>query len=140
MLDDLLVIDAPALEVRRNRGGQIIGLDQVDGSTIKVLLDETGRRPRPPAPAYEQVIHGRPWVILEDGNKANTDEGDVVNEFNDGQLIYLPRNPRIWKGYGFGPVEQIFTTINIGLRRQAKQLLYFTAGSVLLDRSNLAAP
>jgi hypothetical protein len=45
LLDDLLVIDAPAIEVRRNRGGDIIGLDQIDGSTIKVLLDETGRRP-----------------------------------------------------------------------------------------------
>jgi HK97 family phage portal protein len=69
-------------------------------------------------------------VLLEDGNKANTDEGDVVNQFNDGQLIYLPRNPRIYKGYGFSPVEQIYTTINIGLRRQAKQLLHFTAGNV----------
>jgi hypothetical protein len=66
LLDDVLVIDAPALEVRRNRANEIIGLDQIDGSTIKVLLDETGRRPRPPAPAYEQVIHGRPWVLLED--------------------------------------------------------------------------
>jgi HK97 family phage portal protein len=130
LLDDVLVIDAPAIEVRRNRANEIIGLDQVDGSTIKVLLDETGRRPRPPAPAYEQVIHGRPWVLLEDGSKANTDEGDVVNKFNDGQLIYLPRNPRIYKGYGYGPVEQIYTTINIGLRRQAKQLLHFTDGNV----------
>jgi HK97 family phage portal protein len=130
LLDDVLVIDAPALEVRRNRANEIIGLDQVDGSTIKVLLDETGRRPRPPAPAYEQVIHGRPWVLLEDGSRANTDEGDVVNQFNDGQLIYLPRNPRIYKGYGFSPIEQIYTTINIGLRRQAKQLLHFTDGNI----------
>jgi HK97 family phage portal protein len=130
LIDDLLVIDAPALEIRRNRGGQIIGLDQIDGATIKVLLDETGRRPPPPAPAYEQVIHGRPWVLLEDGNKVNTAEGETNALFNDGQLIYLPRNPRIHKAYGRSPVEQIWTTINIGLRRQAKQLLYFTAGNV----------
>jgi hypothetical protein len=69
-------------------------------------------------------------VLLEDGSKANTDEGDVVNQFNDGQLIYLPRNPRIYKGYGFSPIEQIYTTINIGLRRQAKQLLHFTDGNI----------
>jgi len=52
-LEDVLVLDAPAFEIRRNRGGDIIGLDVVDGSTIKVLIDDTGRRPQPPAPAYE---------------------------------------------------------------------------------------
>ncbi len=77
LLDDLLVLDAPALEVRRNRGGEIIALDIVDGATIKLLIDDTGRRPKPPAPAYEQVIHGRPWRLL-----------------TSGELIYAPRNPR----------------------------------------------
>jgi Phage portal protein len=112
-LEDVLVLDAAAFEVRRNRGGGIIGLDIIDGSTIKVLLDHTGRRPRPPAPAYEQVIRGRPWRLL------TSDE-----------LIYLPRNPRPHKAYGFGPVEQIVTTVNIGLRRQAMQLQHFTEGNV----------
>jgi HK97 family phage portal protein len=112
-LEDVLVLDAPAFEVRRNRGGDIIGLDVVDGSTIKVLVDDTGRRPRPPAPAYEQVIHGRPWRLLSD-----TD------------LIYLPRNRRPHKAYGFSPVEQIVMTVNIGLRRQIMQLQHFTEGNV----------
>ena len=58
------MLDAPAFEMRHNRAGEMIGLDIVDGSTIKVLLDETGRRPQPPAPAYEQIIHGRPWRLL----------------------------------------------------------------------------
>jgi HK97 family phage portal protein len=113
LLEDVLVLDAATLELRRNRGGQIIGLDVVDGATIKVLFDETGRRPRPPAPAFEQVIHGRPWKLL------TSDE-----------LIYLPRNPRPHKAYGFGPVEQIVMTVNIALRRQAMQLQHFTEGNV----------
>jgi HK97 family phage portal protein len=113
LLEDVLVIDAPALELRRNRGGALIGLDVVDGATIKVLVDETGRRPRPPAPAYEQVIKGRPWKLL------TTDE-----------LLYLPRNPRPHKAYGFGPVEQIVMTVNIALRRQLMQLQHFTEGNV----------
>src|SRR6516162_153483 len=112
-LEDVLVLDAPAFEVRRNRGGDIIGLDVVDGSTIKVLVDDTGRRPPPPAPAYEQVIHGRPWRLL-----------------SDAELIYLPRNRRPHKAYGFSPVEQIVLTINIGLRRQVMQLQHFTEGNV----------
>ena len=112
-LEDVLVLDAAAFELRRNRGGKIIALDIVDGSTIKVLLDDTGRRPRPPAPAYEQIIHGRPWRLL------TSDE-----------LVYLPRNRRPQKAYGFSPVEQIVTTVNIGLRRQAMQLQHFTEGNV----------
>jgi HK97 family phage portal protein len=113
LLEDLLVLDAATLELRRNRGGQIIGLDVVDGATIQVLFDETGRRPKPPAPAFEQVIHGRPWKLL------TSDE-----------VIYLPRNPRPHKAYGFGPVEQIVMTVNIALRRQAMQLQHFTEGNV----------
>ena len=113
LMEDLLVLDAPAIELRRNRGGALIGLDIVDGATIKVLVDETGRRPRPPAPAYEQVIKGRPWKLL-----ASDD------------LLYVPRNPRPHKAYGFGPVEQIVMTVNIALRRQVMQLQHFTDGNV----------
>jgi HK97 family phage portal protein len=112
-LEDVLVLDAPAFEVRRDRGGDIIGLDIVDGSTIKVLLDDTGRRPQPPAPAYQQIIHGRPWRLLTRDD-----------------LIYSPRNPRPHKAYGFSPVEQIVMTVNIGLRRQVMQLQHFTEGNV----------
>src|SRR5271165_1622583 len=112
-LEDVLVLDAPAFEIRRNRGGDIIGLDVIDGSTIKVLIDDTGRRPQPPAPAYEQVIHGRPWRLL-----------------SDDELVYLPRNRRPHKAYGFSPVEQIVLTVNIGLRRQIMQLQHFTEGNV----------
>ncbi len=113
LVEDLLVIDAPALEVRRNRAGDVIGLDVVDGATFKLLFDDTGRRPRPPAPAFEQVIHGRPWKLL------TSDE-----------LIYRPRNPRPSKAYGYGPVEQIVMTVNIALRRQTMQLQHFTDGNV----------
>jgi HK97 family phage portal protein len=113
LLEDVLVLDAPAIELRRNRAGDIVGLDVVDGATIKLLFDDTGRRPRPPAPAFEQVIHGRPWKLL------TSDE-----------LLYLPRNPRPHKAYGFGPVEQIVMTVNIALRRQAMQLQHFTEGNV----------
>jgi Phage portal protein len=113
VLEDLLVIDAPAFEVRRQRDGQIIGLDPVAGDTIKLLIDITGRRPHPPAPAYEQIIHGRPWQLL------TTEE-----------MIYWPRNPRPHKIYGYSPVEQILMTVNIGLRRQIMQLQHFTEGNV----------
>jgi len=112
-LEDLLVLDAPAFERRRNRRGDLIGLDVIPGDTIHPMVDETGRRPRGPGQvAFQQVIKGVAWV-----NLTNDD------------LIYAPRNPRPNHNYGFSPVEQIIVTINTLMRRQAAQLAYFTEGN-----------
>jgi len=129
-LEDVMVLDAPTFEIRRNRANDIIGLDVVDGSTIKVLLDYNGRTPRPPAPAYEQIIHGRPWSLVQDGQRTNEEKADDPIRFTDSELIYLPRNRRPHKAYGFSPVEQIILTVNMGLRRQFSQLAEFTVGNV----------
>jgi hypothetical protein len=45
-------------------------------------------------------------------------------------LIYRPRNIRVNRAYGFSPVEQIITTVNIALRRQMFLLDYFTQGNI----------
>ncbi len=113
VMEEVLVPDALSLEIRRTRGGDIIGLDCIVGDTIKVLIDETGRWPRPPAPAYLQVIHGRPWRLLTTDN-----------------LIYAPRNRLATSPYGFSPVEQTLLFANIALRRSLKQLAHFTEGNV----------
>ena len=113
-LEDLLVIDAPAIERRFARGGGLIGLDVIPGDTIHPMVDDTGRRPRGPgAVAYQQVIKGVAWADLTDAD-----------------LIYAPRNPRPNHNYGFSPVEQIIVTINTVIRRQAAQLAYFTEGNL----------
>ncbi len=119
--------DAPAIEVRKNRGGDIIALEYVDGATFKVLIDDTGRRPLPPAPAYEQIIHGRPWVLSEEGR---VDTGDRGTPLFDAQILYMPRNPRGAHNYGHPPVEQILLTINTEIRRQTMQLQHFTESNV----------
>ncbi|HUC62874.1 MAG TPA: phage portal protein, partial [Alphaproteobacteria bacterium] len=46
------------------------------------------------------------------------------------ELIYMPRNPRPHKVYGYSPVEQIVLTVNIALRRALSQLQYYTEGNV----------
>lgn len=113
LLEDLLTLDAPVIEVRRTRGGQVVAFDVVPGDTIKLLVDETGRRPLAPLPAYQQVIKGLPWADLTSDD-----------------LVYAPRNPRPHHLYGFGPVEQVVVTLNTVLRRQAAQLAHFTEGNV----------
>ena len=113
LLEDLLVIDAPTIYPRMNRGGTLYGLELVDGATIKRVIDATGRTPLPPDPAFQQVIKGMPAV-----------------DYSRDQLIYAPQNPRTNRIYGYSPVEQIITTVNIALRRQTFQLQYYTEGNV----------
>jgi hypothetical protein len=113
LLEDLLVLDAPAAEKRRDRSGRLVGLDVAPGDTFKLLVDDTGRRPRPPLPAYQQVIKGVVWADLTAAD-----------------LLYAPRNPRPNHLYGFSPVEQIVVTLQTALHRQTAQLGYFTEGNV----------
>jgi hypothetical protein len=114
LLEDLFVIDAPTLHRRRTRGGKLMSLDQIDGATIKVVLDDDGRTPEDENDtAYQQVLHGIPAV-----------------NYLKSEILYEPRNKRVHKVYGFSPVEQILMTINIALRRQIYQLNFFTEGNV----------
>lgn len=113
LVDDMLSIDAATVEKRRSRSGALIGLDVVDGSTINLLVDDTGRTPRAPMPAYEQIIKGNIW------NQLTTDD-----------LIYIPRNLRSGHIYGFSPTEQVIVTINTIIQRQTQQLAHFTEGTV----------
>ena len=121
VLEDLFVVDAPALYCERTRGGQLLALHPLDGATIKKIVDDWGRTPRPVASggsvvypaAYQQVLKGYPAV-----------------DYTTRDLIYRPRNVRTNRAYGYGPVEQIMMTVNIALRRQLFTLQYFTEGNV----------
>jgi hypothetical protein len=53
---DLLEIDAVAVYARRTRGGALHALELVDATSIKPLIDEHGRTPQPPEPAYQQFV------------------------------------------------------------------------------------
>ena len=109
--EDLFVLDAPTVYQRRTKGGGLYALEMIDGATIKRILDPTGRTPLE-GPAYQQVI-----------------KGVVACDYTREELIYMPRNPRTHRAFGFGPVEQVMTTVNIALRRQLHQLSYYTDGN-----------
>ncbi|HET6379368.1 MAG TPA: phage portal protein [Methylocella sp.] len=121
LLEEVLVTDAPALYMSRDRAGRLTGLMPLDGATIKPVIDPWGRPPQPytedgrlvyPA-AYQQILKGYPAI-----------------EYSVRDLIYRPRNPRVNRVYGMSPVEQIMTTVNIALRRQLYLIDYFTEGNI----------
>lgn len=113
MLEDLLVLDAPVIFPRKTRGGGLYALELIDGATIKRVLDETGRTPIPPMPAYQQVLKGIPAV-----------------DYTADEIIYARRNKRTNRVYGYSPVEQVLMTVNIALRRQVHQLQFYTEGNI----------
>ena len=113
LLEDMLVIDAASIYPRMTNGGGLYSLDIVDGATIKRVIGADGRTPVAPDPAYQQVLHGVPAA-----------------DFSRDELLYLPRNIRSNRLYGFSPVEQIVLTVNIALRRELATLEYYTSGSL----------
>ncbi len=113
VIEELLVIDAVCVYPRMSKGKKLYGLELVDGGTIKRVIDEGGRTPLPPDPAYQQVLKGIPAV-----------------DYTSDSLVYVMRNPRVSRLYGYSPVEQVITTVNIALRRQLSQMEFYTSGNV----------
>ena len=101
LLEELFVIDAPALYLSRDRGGRLAALLPIDGATIKPVIDDWGRTPQPYVEngamaypvAYQQILKGYPAV-----------------DYSVRDLIYRPRNISVNRAYGFSPVEQVITT------------------------------
>jgi phage portal protein BeeE len=105
----------------RDRGGRLTALMPIDGATIKPVIDDWGRVPEPYVEnsktvypvAFQQILKGYPAV-----------------NYSVRDLLYRPRNIRVNHAYGFSPVEQVITSVNIALRRQAFILDYFTQGNI----------
>ncbi|WP_374308853.1 phage portal protein [Methylocella sp.] len=121
LLEEVFVTDAAALYMRRDRIGRLAALTPIDGATIKPVIDDFGRAPEPcfvdgelvyPT-AYQQILKGVPAI-----------------DYTTRDLIYRPRNVRVNRVYGMSPVEQVITTVNIALRRQAYLMDYFTEGNI----------
>ena len=108
LLEDMLVIDAATLYVRRTNGGAPVEVEVFDGSTINVVIDERGK-----PIGYQQIIKGVPGETF------------VATE-----LVYRPRNVRPGKLYGFSPVEQLVLLANIALRRDLTRLYEYTEGNI----------
>lgn|GEM_PF-4987057 len=120
-IEDVLVIDALSIYKRPTKNGKLHSLMQIDGSLVRPLINLQGRRPEPPAIAYEQVIIG-------------------VNryEFTRDELLYLPKTRRVWTPYGFSPIEQFLTLINLALRHRSWVTAIFTDGNI--PQALLSAP
>jgi hypothetical protein len=106
-------IDALSLYKQKDRAGRLMGLNIIDGTTIKPLMNERGMIPQPPYPAYQQYPYGVP------GDQYTTD-----------QVLYYRESPRSFTPYGFSRVERIILEVNQALRKKNKDLARYTEGNV----------
>jgi len=112
--EETLVIDALAIFPQPTVGGDLYGLQILDGATIKPLIDDRGMRPAPPSPAYQQILYGFPRSEFS----ANADDPAADGEFTADDLAYMVRNRRTTSVYGYSPVERALPLADIYLRRQ----------------------
>ena len=112
---DLLEIDAVAVYTRRTRSGALYALELIAADTIKPLVDEAGRAPQPPAPAYQQVLYGV-----------------VAGDYTLDEMDYLRETARTESVYGISRVERILLRVNQALRKQNFDLARFTDGATPL--------
>jgi hypothetical protein len=132
---NLLTFDGSVFYPRYTLGGKLMGFDIIDPSTIKILLDNYGRVPVPPAPAYQQILWGFPR-----GEFVASPMSEVDGEYYEGSadknirptdsLAYFVRNRRTWTPYGFSEVEQAIPAATLYLERQNWLVAEYQAGSM----------
>lgn len=108
-VEDLMVLDAVALEKQRVRKGSLFTLIPIDAATIRLRVDESGATPEPPETAYVQVIRGQ-----------------VTAEWTDDEMLYEMLNPRNDSPYGLAPLESLIVTVTSSLRAGMYNLGYLT--------------
>ena len=123
-LEDILVLDAWAIWPQKTVGGDLYGLQILDGSTIKPLLDDRGMRPMAPQPAFQQILYGFPRTEFH----ANSDDETADGEYTSDDLSYLVRNRRSNSVYGLSPVERALPLLDLYLRRQQWLRAEYTDG------------
>lgn len=111
--NDVFRYDAGCLWRERSANGRVSRLRVVDGTTIMPVTDYYGDTPEAPAPAFQQVIEGLPWI-----------------DFDRDDLIYLPQWPQSNSVYGKPAIETVLLNANTDVRLQMFFLGFFTEGTV----------
>lgn len=129
VLEEHLVLDALAIYPRFTYGGDLYGLEVLDGSTIKPLLDHRGGRPLPPMPAYQQILYGFPrGEFTADIERSDDGETTIPNGYPADQIIYQRREVRTFSPYGLSSVEQALTDADLWMKRMAWLRAEYTDG------------
>lgn len=110
-------IDELYIYKNRTRGGKLLGLKLLDGSTMKPLLDDWGDipeyTPNGEMYAYQQYPWGLPGM-----------------KYTTSMMIHYNESPSSFTPYGFSRIEGVIFLINQVIRKQKKDLSNFTEGNI----------
>ena len=123
-MEEILVLDAWAIWPQKAVNGNLFGLQILDGSTIKPLIDDRGMRPMTPNPAFQQILYGFPRSEFTAPTETELTDG----EFTSDELSYLVKNRRTTSVYGYSPTERSLALADIYLRRQQWLRAEYTDG------------
>lgn len=146
LIEDVLVTDAVSIYSSRDPAGNLIALEYIDGATVRPIIGDDGRPPKP------FRWNGEPFNWL--GQPVTGADFDRLGIRIVNGLVYLPAYQQVLKGlpavnyttwdlyyrplnlrpghagYGHSPVAQIAMTISIACRRALHQLEYYREGNM----------
>lgn len=145
LLWDHFTYDAVAIYPRLNLDGTLRNLELLDGGSIKLYLDDQGRRPRFPNPAFGQYLWGFirgefQWAEGEADSEMYLPLDELPDEFRRDQLAYYMRRPRNRFVYGFSAVEEAIPIAITYLARQAWMRSEYEDGSTPLTWLKIGGP
>lgn len=126
IIEDLLTLDAWAIEIIRSKDGKkIMGLNSVDSSTIRPVVNDYWNAPW--QTAYKQFVWDK-----------------EVASFSRDELIYLMANPQnslAGYGYGLSPIESIMMQVQASMEAEMYNMKTFSSNNVpagLLDLGDVS--
>lgn len=126
LLEELLTVDATAFfKLPTKDGKELHSLVQIDGATIKLLIEEFGH-----VVGYQQILYGYPatqYPTYDPGTKTAIIRG--ADELA-GRMSYIVTKPAVTNVYGTSTLEQLRPVIDIAIRRTARQLSWYQDGTV----------
>jgi len=123
-LEDLLALDAAVIEKVYDPEGNLVGLNSVDGATIRPVYNIYGNLGDP---AYKQYINN-----------------DVVANFQKDELLYIMQNPQndVYNfGYGLSPIESILLMVQASLQADLHNAKAFSEDNIppgILDLGDIS--
>jgi len=126
-IEDLLVLDAGVWEKLYTVKGELIGLNAVDGATIRPVYNQFGEMD--PAKAYVQMIGGK-----------------EVASFEAKEIVYMMQNPQNdieHFGYGKSPIESILLAVQASLNADVYNANIFMKDNIppgMIDLGNMSEP
>ena len=128
----LMVYDGLAIAPAFNLGAECIGFEIIDAPTINILLDNYGRRPLPPAPAFQQNLWGyvRNEAIGNNLKGKTFQDGGAPYDVTEADVLsYFILNPRTNTPYGWSPVEKSLPLADLYSERLKWLLAEYKSGT-----------